>query len=76
MIADDKICEARRSESAITQMTQHQIKGLASTRSMILFGIRLAKCKDELRKNGRVDTIRATGAALIASTLLYFCESD
>lgn len=39
---------------------------------MILFGIRLAKCKDELRKNGRVETIRATGAALIASTLLYF----
>jgi len=57
-------------------MTQHQIKGLASRLSLIAFGIRLAKCKDELRKNGRVDTIRATGAALIASTLLYFSESN
>jgi hypothetical protein len=55
-------------------MTQHQIKGLASRLSVIAFGIGLAECKDELRKNGRVDTIRATGAALIASTLLYFCE--
>jgi hypothetical protein len=35
----------------------HRINGLASRRSMILFGIRLAKCKDELRKKrkGRND---------------------
>jgi hypothetical protein len=27
---------------------------------------------DELRKNGRAETIRATGAVLIDSVLLYF----
>jgi hypothetical protein len=32
---------------------------------------------DELRKNGRAETIRATGAVLIDSVLLYFlsCSS-
>ena len=57
VIANDKICKARRLESAISQVTQHQINGLASRRSMILSGIRLAECKDELRKKrkGRND---------------------
>jgi fatty acid-binding protein DegV len=35
-------------------------------------GIVIAKQIDELRKNGRIGTIRATGAVLIASVLLYF----
>jgi hypothetical protein len=40
--------------------------------SAFLFGIMLAKGKAELRKNGRAETIRATGAVLIDSVLLYF----
>jgi hypothetical protein len=35
----------------------------------------LAKRKAELRKNGRAETIRATGAVLIDSVLLYFCPN-
>ena len=36
------------------------------------FGTTLANSKDELR-NGRAEMIRATGAVLIASVLLYLC---
>ena len=40
-----------------------------------VFGIALANSRDELR-NGRAEMIRATGAVLIASVLLYFVVLD
>ena len=39
----------------------------------LLFGTALANSRDELR-NGRAEMIRATGAVLIASVLLYFWQ--
>ena len=40
---------------------------------IIGFGTTLANSRDELR-NGRAEMIRATGAVLIASVLLYLCS--
>ena len=54
---------------------QPLINSLEREVPIFLFGIALANSKDELR-NGRAEMIRATGAVLIASVLLYFCLSS
>ena len=51
---------------------QSLINSLERDVQILLFGIALANSRDELR-NGRAEMIRATGAVLIASVLLYLC---
>ena len=53
---------------------QSLINSLERDVQILLFGIALANSIDELR-NGRAEMIRATGAVLIASVLLYFIQT-
>jgi hypothetical protein len=52
------------------------INTLGAGRSDNSCGTTIANTKDELQNKGRAEMIRATGAVLIASALLYFPASS
>ena len=70
-MVDDKICELLCVTSQLDYSLQPSINTLEPVLSLTGFGTTLANSMDELR-NGRAEMIRATGAVLIASVLLYF----
>jgi len=71
VMVDDKICELLGSTPQLDPSPQRSINTLEPPLSFVGFGTTLANSRDELR-NGRAEMIRATGAVLIASVLLYF----
>jgi len=71
-MVDDKIWDSPRTNLRPDDHQPTNINTLEPVRSEHPFGTALANTIDELQ-NGRAEMIRATGAVLIASVLLYFC---